>query len=229
MRTGRYAVAIVLCVAALLGAQPRGVRADAGVPQAGESLARAQTLFREGVAAYDAGRLEDALRLLDEAHRLVPGPDLAFSLGRVHERMGDADRALVLFRSALAAEGLAPSFRAQLDEHVRVCEELAQRQRDQIVAAPPSESELGAEARTFFLRGVTLFRRGRFDAALQAFMAAYQFSPQPEVIYNVARTSERLGRKQDAIDYYNEYLRAAPRAIDRAQVERHVRELRSRR
>lgn len=205
-----------------------GSRADdAGTAATG--LARAQQLFREGVAAYDGGRLEDAQRMLDEAYRIVPGPDLAFSLGRVHERMGDADRALALYREALRATDLQASFRTQLDERVRVCEELARRQREQIVAAPPTSDELSAEARTFFLRGVALFQRRRFEAALAAFMAAYQFAPLPAVVFNVARTSEQLGRRQDAIDYYNEYLRAAPDAIDRAQVERRIRDLRTRR
>ena len=85
---------------------------------------------------------------------------------------------------------------------------------------PPTSDEVTAEARTFFERGVTMFRRRRYDAALTAFTAAYRFSPLPEVIYNLAVVSERTEHLQDAIDYYREYLRAMPTDPDRATIER---------
>jgi tetratricopeptide (TPR) repeat protein len=93
---------------------------------------------------------------------------------------------------------------------------------------PPSDDEVTAEARTFFERGVAMFRRGRFDSALTAFVAAYRFSPLPEVVYNLAIVSERTEHIQDAIDYYREYLRAVPNDPDRASIETTIHELEGR-
>jgi tetratricopeptide (TPR) repeat protein len=93
---------------------------------------------------------------------------------------------------------------------------------------PPTSDEVTAEARTFFERGVAMFRRRRYDAALTAFTAAYRFSPLPEVIYNLAVVSERTEHLQDAIDYYREYLRAMPTDPDRASIEATVAALQAR-
>jgi tetratricopeptide (TPR) repeat protein len=84
------------------------------------------------------------------------------------------------------------------------------------------------EAQRFFERGVAMFRRRRYDAALAAFTAAYRFAPLPEVIYNLAVASERTEHYGDAIDYYREYLRARPDDPDRASIERTIRDLSAR-
>ena len=104
--------------------------------------------------------------------------------------------------------------------------ELQTRQHDQIMTVPPSTDDMTAESRTFFLRGVAMFRRHRYDAALAAFTAAYRFAQLPEVIYNLAVASERTEHTQDAIDYYREYLRVRPTDPGRATIEHHIEELR---
>ena len=72
-----------------------------------------------------------------------------------------------------------------------------------------------------------MFRRRRWEAAMQAFTAAYQFARLPEVVYNLAVVSERLHRTRDAIDYYREYLRLRRDSPDRAQVEAQIERLRA--
>jgi len=64
---------------------------------------------------------------------------------------------------------------------------------------------------------------------MQAFTAALQFAPFPELLYNMALASERLQNWRDARDYYREYLRLRPNAPDRAAVEAKIAELRDRR
>ncbi|MCZ7677389.1 MAG: hypothetical protein M5U28_00875 [Sandaracinaceae bacterium] len=75
---------------------------------------------------------------------------------------------------------------------------------------------------------MTMFRRRRYDAAMAAFTAAYNFARLPEVIYNLAVTAERLGRTQDAIDYFREYARTLPReSVERPLIDRRVEQLRA--
>lgn len=203
---------------------------------AAPSLAAAQTdteraaaLFERGIAAYSAGNFDEAARLLAEADALVPSPELAFNLGRVYERMGDTANAITMFRRYLRDGSPSAADRTDVEGRIAGMEALAVRHRDMIAATlPPTSDEVTAEARTFFERGVAMFRRRRYDAALTAFTAAYRFAPLPEVIYNLAVVSERTDHLQDAIDYYREYLRAMPTDPDRATIERTVSELQAR-
>lgn len=189
---------------------------------------RARLLFQEGVRAYEAGRLPEAAEKLVAAHRLTPLPELAFNLGRVFERMGDTEKAIRYFRLYQKTLGSDAPEHAEITRRIADLEALAKRQRDQVFTAPPSEGELMAEARAFFLRGVAMFKRKNFEAALQAFQAAFRFAPLPEVAFNLAVTAERLGRTPEAIEFYREYVRLRPNAPDREAVERNVEAMRAR-
>lgn len=194
--------------------------------QDASALARAQDLFARGVTAYEAGRLDEAARLLREADAIVHSPELSFNLARVYERMGEAAEAIRWFQRYLREARPAPEERADIERRIQAMRELERRQREQVMTVPPTDDEMTQEARTFFERGVAMFRRRRYEAALQAFVAAYNFARLPEVIYNLAVASERTGRVQDAIDYYREYLRARPDDPARAQIERRIEQLR---
>ena len=205
--------------------------ADASSPSSASSggdTSGAGALFERGLAAYAAGDFGEAARLLSEADALVPSPELAYNLGRVYERMGETENAIAMFRRYLRDGSPSEADRADVDARIAGMEALAARHRDMLAVLPPSTDEVTAEARTFFERGVTMFRRRRYDAALTAFTAAYRFAPLPEVIYNLAVVSERTHHLQDAIDYYREYLRAVPNDPDRATLERTIADLRAR-
>jgi tetratricopeptide (TPR) repeat protein len=196
--------------------------------QAEGRVERARLLFLEGSEHYAAGRLDEALARFLEAWRLVPGPELAYNVARTYERMGDARRGVEFYRHYLQQAPEDPD-RADVERRIRELEAIDRRQREQIAAAPPSEDELTEEARTFFERGVAMFRRRRYDAALQAFTAAYGFTRLPEIVYNLAVVSERLGQTSDAVDYFREYARSLPpEHAERVLVERRIAELRAR-
>lgn len=224
----------LLLVAPPAAAQPRGGAArdagtprDASTPDAGSpELARARELFRQGHAAYDAGRFDEASARIVEAYELTHEPDLAFDAGRIFERMSDYANALRYFGIYLRDGAPTAEERTDVEARIAAIRIADARRRNQVFTAPASEDELTAEARTFFLRGVAMFRRRQYSAAQTAFLAAYRFSPLPEVVYNLAVTSERLDARQDAIDYYREYLRSQPSGPDRGDVEARIRRLR---
>lgn len=208
---------LALSLAAMLGPEPARAQDD---------VARARTLFAEGQAAYDAGRFEEAAQKMKAAYELTSAPDLAFNVGRVYERMSEYREAIRFFRLYLRRGSPDDATRADVERRIAALEAAERRQRDQVFTAPPSSDELTNEARTFFLRGVAMYRRRQYEAAMQAFIAAHRFAPLPEVLYNLAVTAERIGSRQDAIDYYREYLRMRPDAPDRGAVEREIRRLR---
>lgn len=220
----------ILCdPGSLVGAQgDPGAGDDQGLSRR-ERIARSRSLYREGVAAYQADDLEEALRKMKAAHRLFRQPELAYNVARVCERMGEARHAMSWYLVYLEHGSPDAETRAQVEASMRDLEGLMDRQRDQVFAAPPSRDELTAEARTFFERGVAMYRRQQYRAAMVAFTAAHQYAPFAALLYNMALTSERLEQWRDAIDYYREYLRLQPNAGDRNVIDRRIAELRARR
>ncbi|HKP58022.1 MAG TPA: PEGA domain-containing protein [Polyangiales bacterium] len=74
------------------------------------------------------------------------------------------------------------------------------------------------EARAQHRVGVAAFAEQRYEEAIQAFLSADALHPSPETAFNTARAYEAQGDTSHALSYYREYLRRAPRAADRAQV-----------
>ena len=227
--------AALLCVPALATLPSAAAHAQSArpttpprTPSAAE-VERARVLFTEGSQHYQAGRLEPALEAFLGAWRLVGSPALAYNVARTYERRGEASRAIQFYRHYLSRADADAAERAEVEGRIREIEAVERRQRDQIMTAPPSDDELTQEARTFFTRGVAMFRRRQYEAAMAAFTAAYNFARLPEVVYNIAITAERLERTQDAIDYFREYARTLPReSSERALIDHRVRELRAR-
>lgn len=217
------------CIAALaLALSPLAAEAQRRQPSP-EQIERARTLFVEGTQHYQAGRLDEALERFLEAWRLVPSPELAYNVARNYERMGDARHGIEFYRHYLRQAAPDAAERQSVEARITELEAIAQRQREQIIALPPSQDELTQEARTFFERGVSMFRRRRYEAAMAAFTAAYNFARLPEVVYNLAVTAERLDHTQDAIDYFREYARSLPReSAERPMIDRRVEQLRAR-
>ncbi|MGF1469210.1 MAG: hypothetical protein ACFCGT_24050, partial [Sandaracinaceae bacterium] len=197
-------------------------------PAAPATLERARALFVEGTEHYAEGSLNEALEAFLSAWRLVPSPALAYNVGRLYERMGEARQGILFYRRYLERAAPDAAERAEVEARIAELEAMEQRQREGVIALPPSRDELTQEARRFFLVGVSMYRRQDYQAAQQAFMAAYTFARLPEVTYNLAVTAERLGQTRDAVDFYREYARTLPReSAERALVEARVRQLRA--
>lgn len=226
MRLSPLLFSLALITACLSGVAAQ-TSAQAQTPT-DEQVARARTLFTEGQAAYDAGRFQEAVAKMREAYEITNSAELAFNVARVYERMSEYADAIRYFRIYLRQGQPSAEVRADVEGRIEALREAERRSRDHVFTAPPSDDELTREARTFFTRGVAMFRRGEYEAAMQAFTAAHRFAPLPEVLYNMAVVSERLGSNRDAIDYYREYLRLRPTAPDRGFVEREIERLRGR-
>lgn len=100
------------------------------------------------------------------------------------------------------------------------------------LALAQSESAI-AEARTRFDLGVQHFERGDFALAAVEFQRVYALMDghpnRSYVLYNIARTHEELGRTRAALEVFERYLaESGPDAPNRAEAERHARELRTR-
>ncbi|WP_242361609.1 MULTISPECIES: PEGA domain-containing protein [Anaeromyxobacter] len=98
------------------------------------------------------------------------------------------------------------------------------------VLAPPAAGRADevADAKARFRKGAELYRARQYREAIAEFEEAYRLKPAGAIHYNVAQCRERLGEWPAAIRSYNDYLREAPDANDRAVVRAAVKKLEER-
>lgn len=101
--------------------------------------------------------------------------------------------------------------------------------------APPDEAgsspenvEATQRARQHFMAGVEHFSAHRYRDAIRSFSLAAQLVPSADLWFNIARSHEELSEYEEAIEHYQRYLRDRVDPPDRADIERHVEELRAR-
>jgi hypothetical protein len=83
-------------------------------------------------------------------------------------------------------------------------------------------------AKTHYQLGRAHLERGEFADAIREFETGYKLKPLPLFIYNIAQVERVAGQTQKALEDYERYLNAEPRAPDRAEVERWIALLRQR-
>jgi len=92
------------------------------------------------------------------------------------------------------------------------------------LAEGASDEQL-ATARQHHAAGSKLYDLAEYEAALREFKEAYRAVEDPAFLFNIAQCHRKLGHAQDAITFYRNYLRRAPHAANRAEVERRIAEL----
>jgi len=91
-------------------------------------------------------------------------------------------------------------------------------------ALQATESETAA-ARQHYAQGSRLYDLAEYEPALHEFREAYRIVGDPAFLFNIAQCHRKLGHTQDAISFYRTYLRRAPNAANRGEVERRIAEL----
>ncbi|HEX6837771.1 MAG TPA: tetratricopeptide repeat protein, partial [Polyangia bacterium] len=94
-----------------------------------------------------------------------------------------------------------------------------------VATAFSASAEDKEAARKAFSEGQRYYNLNQYADALEAFKRAYWNYEEPVFLYNIAQCHRLLKHKAEAIDFYRSYLRTAPHAPNRAEVERVVAEL----
>lgn len=103
---------------------------------------------------------------------------------------------------------------------------------------PPSDAGVTADggvqpsppqrADALFQAATEAWNRGDYPAAARGFAEAYEALPHPWALYNLGRALESGGEVARAVEVYTRYLREAPDARDRGEVEGRLETLRRR-
>jgi hypothetical protein len=88
-----------------------------------------------------------------------------------------------------------------------------------------SAQEDPAAAKAHYAAGLQHFNLSEYEQALVEFKEAYRSKPDPVFLYNIGQCHRRVGRVDEAITFYRSYLREAPEAKNRKEVEHRIEEL----
>lgn len=66
------------------------------------------------------------------------------------------------------------------------------------------------QAETLFFQALASYRKGAFEQAAVDFQKAFVLTGHRDLLYNIARSRERLGDKKGAIEWYRAYLATKP-------------------
>src|SRR5262249_26215114 len=79
--------------------------------------------------------------------------------------------------------------------------------------------------RDHFQQGRTHYELKEYAEALKEFKDGYRVVRDPVFLFNIAQCHWKLGDIQVALGFYRDYLRRAPGAANRAEVEKRIEEL----
>ena len=87
------------------------------------------------------------------------------------------------------------------------------------------DEERAAKARMHYETGMAHFNLEEWDQAIAEWEAGYRVKPVPEFLFNMAQAYRKSQRNERALTFYQRYLRLAPKAENRAEVESQIAQL----
>lgn len=81
------------------------------------------------------------------------------------------------------------------------------------------------KAKALFAEANQHYSLGEFDQAMASYSLAYRLKPLPAFLFNIAQCHRKMGNSKEALESYRSYLRVAPAAPNRAEVQKHISEL----
>jgi tetratricopeptide (TPR) repeat protein len=88
--------------------------------------------------------------------------------------------------------------------------------------SPEARAERLEEARLLFLAAQRAFDDGRYPDALASFERSYLLAEDPQILYNIGVTLDRLRRDDEALEAFQMYLRLRPNTPDRRSIEARI-------
>jgi tetratricopeptide (TPR) repeat protein len=122
---------------------------------------------------------------------------------------------------------LSPASHAQAKGKKKGAKKAAVEKKDE-AAAPEASKDPKDLAKVAYKKGKELYDKGDYQASLDSFMAAYNYVPNPFVYISIAQCYDKLGKCQEARDYYLKYAKEKPDAGNIPDIKEKVAELEAR-
>jgi tetratricopeptide (TPR) repeat protein len=82
-----------------------------------------------------------------------------------------------------------------------------------------------AQSKALYDEGSRAYKAGDYPRAIELFLAAYDLSHVPAILFNVAQAYRLAGTCDRALEYYRRSLEEEPEAANRAEVEERITEM----
>lgn len=187
---------------------------DAAAPE-DDKEAKARALAAEGAAAFKDGQYLQAVDAFERAYELVPAPALAYNIARSHERLSQWEEAIEWYETYLRI-ATDPRDKAEVLDKIEILKK----------RVAPDDSSPEAQYQARIQAGRKAYAAGDYEGAIAEFKAAFDIKASTGALYNIAKSYEKMGRYEEAIDYYQQYLDLEPNAPDRADIEETIKRLR---
>lgn len=174
----------------------------------------AKRLFKQGVNLYAADQYAEALDAFEKARLAKPLPAFDFNIARCYDRLGRWNDALAAYER-FVVKATDPAEVKEAQGRIAVL-------RDRV-----KQAAARAAAEDHYKRAIGLFNGDQFRAAVDEFKKAYAADPEPLYLYNIAQSFRFAGDAPRALDYYEQYLKAAPKTPLQAAVAARVAELKA--
>ncbi|MBI4817074.1 MAG: PEGA domain-containing protein [Deltaproteobacteria bacterium] len=175
---------------------------------------QAKEHFRAAMDFYKDGKFVQALLEFKKAYDLAPRAAITYNIARSYEQLAQWSAAIVAYERFIT-ETTDPREKADALDKI----EFLKTKLGDDATTPDGQYKSRIEA------GKKAFSRGSYEEAIQEFKAAYDLKPSSGIIFNIAKSYERLARYEEAIDYFQQYLQSEPNAKDKADVEETIKRL----
>jgi len=91
--------------------------------------------------------------------------------------------------------------------------------------AKPKSTDKDLAAKQAYEEATKAYNLGKFDKAIEAYERAYDLKPDPVFLFNIAQSHRLNNNFKQALFFYKSFLRNAPDAPNRAQIEERIAEL----
>jgi tetratricopeptide (TPR) repeat protein len=169
-------------------------------------------------AHMDLFEYEAAAGELKEAYRLSNDPALLVRVAEAVRATGDCAEAQTLYKQYLdkklpsTARPDAKTVQARIDE-AKACETKSGSKVD--------------EVRQLYREGVTHYDLAEYDKAVVSFKEAYRLSNDPAYLFNVAQSYRMAKSCDDAMKFYQSFLRVSPDAPNKDKIEARIAEMKA--
>lgn len=93
------------------------------------------------------------------------------------------------------------------------------------IAQQPPDDDTATQAKEHYEKGQAAYDGGRYDEAIVEWQQSYELSGEPLLLFNLGQAARKKGDCEQALGFYQDYLRASPEAGNRAEAEGFVSEM----
>jgi len=195
-----------------------------------DRIGKAKEYYQKAMESYSYGKLRRAVDYFLKSYRIYPHPDIVYNIAKIYDKLGEDEKAIEYYKKYLKVKkGLDKKEKEEIKERIKKIEERKRRVELALKLKPPSKKVILKATLDFYKKGVKLYKKGYLKAAFEAFKSAYNLTPIPELLYNMALCMEKEGDIDIAIEFYKKYYFEIDDKETKKLIKKHIRELKERR